>query len=111
LPKVFWASKCLEKHIFVLNGRYQADYVDKVLLFDSDAGQVATTRGFDFAFLALLPFRRSLLLDFVLLVELELFRCWYLVLYRFLIVDPATIWTCTLLVGGFQTVETELADL
>jgi hypothetical protein len=81
------------------------------LLFDSDTCEVATTGGFDFAFLALLPFKRSLLLDFVLLVEFDLFRCWYLVLYGFVIVDPATIWTCTFLVGGFETVETELADL
>jgi hypothetical protein len=81
------------------------------LLLDSDAGQIATGRGFNFALLALFPLGRSLLLDFVLLVELEFFCCWYLVLNGFFIVNTATVWTSAFLVGGFETVETELADL
>lgn len=81
------------------------------MLFDSDAGEIATTGGFDFALLALLSLRRSLFLDLVLLVELELLRRRYLVLNCFLIIDPAAIWTSAFLVGGLETVETELADL
>jgi hypothetical protein len=52
-----------------------------------------------------------LFLEFVLLIEFELFRCWYLVLNGFLIVDTTAVWASALLVGGFETVETELADL
>lgn len=111
LAKVFIASKRLQENIFVLDGRYQPDHVDKILLFDSDTGEIAATGGFDFALLALLSLRRSLFLDLVLLVELELLRCRYLVLNGFLIIEPAAIWTRAFLVGGLETVETELADL
>jgi hypothetical protein len=111
LAEVFIASKRLQENIFVLDRRYQPDHVNKILLFDSDTGKIATTGGFDFALLALLSLRRSLFLDFVLLVELELLRRRYLVLNGFLVIDPATIWTSAFLVGGLETVETELADL
>jgi len=111
LAEVFIASKRLQENVFVLDRRYQPDHVNKILLFDSDAGEIAPTRGFDFALLALLSLGRSLFLDLVLLVEFELLRRRYLVLNCFLIIDPATIWTSAFLVGGLETVETELADL
>ena len=111
LAEVFLVSKCLQKYIFVFDGRYQSDHIDKILLLDSDAGEIATTGGFDFALLALLSLRRSLFLNLVLLVELELLPRRYLVLNCFFIIGPATIWTSAFLVGGLETVETELADL
>ena len=111
LAEVFIASKRLQENIFVLDRRYQPDHVDKILLFDSDAGKIATTGGFDFALLVLLSLRRSLFLDLVLLVELEFLRCRYLVLNCFFIIDSTAIWTSAFLVGGLETVETELADL
>ena len=81
------------------------------MLLNSDAGEIATTGGFDFALLALLSLRCSLFLDLVLLIELELLRRRYLVLNCFFIVDSAAVWTSTFLVGGLEAVETELADL
>jgi hypothetical protein len=111
LAEVFIASKRLQENIFVLDRRYQPDHVDKILLFDSDAGEIATTGGFDFALLALLSLRRSLFLDLVLLVELELLRRRYLVLNCFFVIDSAAVWTSAFLVGGLETIETELADL
>ena len=111
MAEVFIASKRLQENIFVLDRRYQPDHVDKILLFDSDAGEIATTGGFDFALLALLSLRRSLFLDLVLLVELELLRRRYLVLNCFFVIDSAAVWTSAFLVGGLETIETELADL
>ena len=81
------------------------------MLFDTDTGQVASIGGFNFTLLSLFSFGGSLFLVFVLLVELEFLRCWNFVLDRFLIVNPTAIRTGTLLVGGFETIEAELAYL
>lgn len=111
LAEVIIPTERLQQSIFVFYRRNQSNNVDKVLLFDSDTSQVASVGGFNFTLLGLFSLGRSLLLILVLLVKLEFLRCWYFVLYCFLIIDSTAIWTGTLLVGSFETVEAKLAYL
>lgn len=111
LTEVFLTSQCLHKTSFIFLEWFEADDIDQILLFDSNTGKILATGGFDFTFLGLFSFLGGLFLALIQLIEFEFFGGGYLVLNRGLVVRSSTVWTCRLLIGCFQTIETKLAYL